>query len=127
MKSSEFILTEDLAISLTRLGKFHKGADTLGEFVPERLRCRFALHPEKWEHTFYSLTLKEPKKLKYYGPKQVEIPPGTLVGDMALANQFYWTKDPDEKLQWAEKYKASLKPYPVNVADYKYPELLIPL
>ena len=119
--------TNNTAISLSRLGKFHRGEDTLGEFVPERLHCRFALHPEKWESTFYSLTLKDPRKLNYYGPTKVEITPGTLVGDMALANQFYRTNNPEEQKQWAEKYKASLQLYPVDVSKYKFPELLIPL
>ena len=114
------------AVALSNLGKFHAGVDTLGKWVPERLTHQFALDPNKWEHTFYSLTLKEPKKIRYYRPKNVDIVPGTLVGDMAIANQFYRTKDPAEQEQYALAYLASLKPYPVNLDDYEFPELLIP-
>ena len=116
----------DTAISLSKLGKFHPGADTLAEFVPERATARYALHPDKWESTFYSLTNKDSDKLKYYGPKKISIPPGTLVGDMAIANKFYRAKTPEEQEQYAELYKASLKPYPVDVSEYRMPELLIP-
>ena len=38
----------DTAISLSKLGKFHPGADTLAEFVPERATAQYALHPDKW-------------------------------------------------------------------------------
>jgi GNAT superfamily N-acetyltransferase len=116
----------DTAISLSKLGKFHPGADTLAEFVPERATAQYALHPDKWESTFYSLTNKDSDKLKYYGPKKISIPPGTLVGDMAIANKFYRAKTPEEQEQYAELYKASLKPYPVDVSEYRMPELLIP-
>jgi len=118
--------SNDTAISLSKLGKFHPGADTLAEFVPERASARYALHPDKWESTFYSLTNKDSDKLKYYGPKKISIPPGTLVGDMAIANKFYRAKTPEEQEQYAELYKASLKPYPVDVSEYRMPELLIP-
>lgn len=116
----------DIAITLTRLGRFHKGQDTLAEFVPERARARYALHPEKWESTFFSLTNKDPRKLKYFGPKEISIPPGTLVGDMALANRFYRAETAEEKQKYAEAYRQSLKPYPVDVSQYRMPELLIP-
>jgi hypothetical protein len=116
----------DTAISLSKLGKFHPGADTLAEFVPERATAQYALHPDKWESTFYSLTNKDSYKLKYYGPKKISIPPGTLVGDMAIANKFYRAKTPEEQEQYAELYKASLQPYPVDVSEYRMPELLIP-
>jgi predicted nucleotidyltransferase len=116
----------DTAISLSKLGKFHPGADTLAEFVPERATAQYALHPDKWESTFYSLTNKDSEKLKYYGPKKISIPPGTLVGDMAIANKFYRAKTPEEQEQYAELYKQSLKPYPVDVSQYRMPELLIP-
>jgi len=118
--------SNDIAISLSKLGKFHPGADTLAEFVPERASARYALHPDKWESTFYSLTNKDSDKLKYYGPKKISIPPGTLVGDMAIANKFYRAKTPEEQEQYAELYKASLQPYPVDVSQYRMPELLIP-
>lgn len=116
----------DTAISLSKLGKFHPGADTLAEFVPERATAQYALHPDKWESTFYSLTNKDSDKLKYYGPKKISIPPGTLVGDMAIANKFYRAKTAEEKQQYAELYRQSLKPYPVDVSAYRMPELLIP-
>jgi predicted chitinase/pyrimidine deaminase RibD-like protein len=116
----------DTAISLTRLGKFHHGEDELAELVPERATAQYALHPDKWESTFYSLTNKDSDKLKYYGPKQISIPTGTLVGDMAIANKFYRAKTVEEKEQYAELYRQSLKPYPVDVSNYRMPELLIP-
>jgi len=123
---AEGVENNDTAISLSRLGRFHKGQDTLAEFVPERVTARYALHPEKWESTFYSLTNKDPRKLKYYGPKEITIPPGTLVGDMALANRFYRAKTPEEKQHYADLYRQSLRPYPVDVDQYRMPELLIP-
>jgi hypothetical protein len=125
MRAQEFI-TENVAISLSKLGKFHPGADPLAEFVPERAAAQYALHPDKWESTFYSLTNKDSDKLKYYGPKKISIPPGTLVGDMAIANKFYRAKTAEEKQQYAELYRQSLKPYPVDVSEYRMPELLIP-
>ena len=124
MRAKDFTET---AISLSRLGKFHKGGiDPLNELVPERQGVIFALHPEKWEPTFYSLTNKESWKIKFYGPKQVHITPGTLVGDMAIANEFYRANTPEQKQDAAKRYKDSLQPYPVNIAQYKFPELLIP-
>jgi len=116
----------DTAISLSKLGKFHPGADALAEFVPERASVQYALHPDKWESTFYSLTNKDSDKLRYYGPKKISIPPGTLVGDMAIANKFYRAKTPEEKQQYAKAYKASLQSYPVDVNQYRMPELLMP-
>ena len=118
--------SNDTAISLSKLGKFHPGTDTLAEFVAERPTAQYALHPDKRESTFYSLTNKDSDKLKYYGPKKISIPPGTLVGDMAIANKFYRAKTPEEQEQYAELYKASLQPYPVDVSQYRMPELLIP-
>jgi len=116
----------DMAISLRRLGKFHPGQDPLAELVPERASARYALHPDKWQSTFYSLTNKDPDKLRYYGPTKIAIPPGTLVGDMAIANQFYRAKTAEEKQRYAELYRASLQPYPVDVSRYRMPELLMP-
>jgi pyrimidine deaminase RibD-like protein len=118
--------SSNTAISLSRLPKFFKGTDPLVDFVPERGTYRFALPPTKWEGTFFSLTNKDPRKLKFYGPKQVEIVPGTLVGDMAIANRFYRTTNPEEKEQLAQEYKKSLKPYTGDVSGYRMPELLIP-
>ena len=62
MRATEF-LTENVAISLSKLGKFHPGTDPLAEFVPERATAQYALHPDKWESTFYSLTNKDSDKL----------------------------------------------------------------
>jgi predicted transcriptional regulator len=125
VRAAEFIV-EDSAISLRKLGKFHKDNDVLADFVPERLTHRFALHPDKWESTFFSLTNKDPRKLKYFSPEKIDIPSGTLVGDMAIANKFYRSKSPEEQEQYAQEYKQSLKPYPVDVNQYRMPELLIP-
>jgi len=126
MRFEELTLPKDKAIHLTRLGRFHSGTDELAKSVPERLTHRFALHPEKWQSTFFSLTNKDPRKLKFYGPKKIDIVPGTLVGDMAIANQFYRAKTPQEQYQLAQQYKDSLRPWPVDVSQYRMPELLIP-
>lgn len=116
-----------LATHLQKLPKFFKRSDPLTELVPERKTHTFALHPDKWISTFYSLTGKDPKKLKYYKPAQVEIVPGTLVGDMVFANRFYRAETDEEKYDAALRYKNSLKPYEqANVDLYKMPELLIP-
>jgi GNAT superfamily N-acetyltransferase len=72
------------------------------------------------------LTNKDPRKLKYFGPKKIAIPPGTLVGDMAIANRFYRAETEEEKQKYAEEYRQSLKPYPVDIGQYRMPELLIP-
>jgi hypothetical protein len=98
----------------------------LAKYVPERSTHTFALDPNKWQGTFYSLTNKDLHKLKYYGPKKVEIVPGTLVGDMAIANQFYRATDPGKREHFAQAYKESLKPYTGDVSGYRFPELLIP-
>ena len=45
---------------------------------------------------------------------------------MAIANKFYRAKTSEEKQQYAELYRQSLKPYPVDVSAYRMPELLIP-
>ena len=117
---------QEQAVHLTKLGKFHKGEDELAQYVPERLTYSFALHPLKWEPTFFSLTNKDPRKINYYGPKKLDIVPGTLVADMSIANKFYRAKTLEEKELYAQQYKDSVKPYPVNVDEYRFPELLIP-
>ena len=117
---------EDNAVMLTRLGRFHPGKDTLADIVPERQNVKYALHPDKWEATFYSLTNKDSDKLKFFGPKKIAIAAGTLVGDMAIANQFYRAKTPEDQQRYAEEYKQSLRPYPVDISQYRMPELLIP-
>ena len=124
MRFEEF--TSPKAIHLTRLGRFHRGTDELAEYVPERLTHRFALHPEKWHSTFFSLTNKDPRKLRFYGPREIDIVPGTLVGDMAIANRFYRAQTAEEREHLAQQYKDSLRPWPVDVSQYRMPELLIP-
>ena len=124
MRFDEF--TPSKAIHLTRLGRFHRDTDELAKYVPERLTHRFALHPEKWESTFFSLTNKDPRKLKFYGPEKMDIVPGTLVGDMAIANKFYQAHTAEEKQQLAQQYQDSLRPWPVDVSQYRMPELLLP-
>lgn len=126
MRYKEIIESSPQAIRLTRLGRFHRGEDLLAKYIPERLTHSFALHPDKWESTFFSLTNRDPRKLKFYGPTKVEIIPGTLVGDMAIANKFYRATTPEEQEQYAQQYKDSLKPYPVDINQYRMPELLIP-
>jgi hypothetical protein len=37
---------------------------------------------------------------------------------MAIANKFYRAKTAEEKQQYAELYRESLKPYPVDVSHY---------
>ena len=124
MRANEFI---NQGIHLQGLGRFFKNGDPLIDFVPERGTHTFALHPNKWESTFYSLTNKDPKKLKYYRPTKIDIVPGTLVGDMYYANQFYRSKSEDEKQKFVELYKNSLQPIDhADIKAYKMPELLIP-
>lgn len=126
MRIKEVIL-ENTAIHLRGLPRFFKKEDPLVKYVPERATHTFALHPDKWESTFYSLTNKDPRKLNYYRPTDVEITADTLVADMAIANKFYRAKTEEEKLQFAKLYKDSLKPLnSVDISTYRMPELLIP-
>lgn len=126
MKIKEVIL-ENTAIHLRGLPRFFKKEDPLVKYVPERATHTFALHPDKWESTFYSLTNKDPRKLNYYRPTDVEITADTLVADMAIANKFYRAKTEEEKLEFAKLYKDSLKPLnSVDISTYRMPELLIP-
>ena len=125
MKITE--LVPNTAIHLTRLPRYHKDGDRLAEYVPERNNCTFALHPDRWESTFFSLTNKDPRKLKYYGPVKIAITDNTLIGDMALANKFYRAKSEDERVKYAQAYRDSLRPYnSVDITKYRLPELLIP-
>lgn len=126
MRSEEF--TSPKAIHLSRLPRFHRGTDKLADYVPERLTHDFALHPEKWQSTFFSLTNKDPRKLRFYGPLEIDIVPGTLVGDMAIANRFYRAQTAEEREHLAQQYKDSLRPYSedMDVSQYRMPELLIP-
>lgn len=121
-----YSLPLDRAIRLLRLGRFGD-LDAMASFVPERSTHVFALHPCKWEPTFYSLTLKDSKKIRYYQPVIIPIPPGTLCGDMRFINAFDRTDDQAEKRTFIESYRRSLVPYEeANVDDYLLPELLIP-
>jgi ribosomal protein S18 acetylase RimI-like enzyme len=129
MKIKEVILESESiqAIHLSNLPRFFKTDDPLAKLVPERSTHLFTLHPDKWQSTFFSLTGKNPKKLKYYRPSNIDITPDTLVGDMAIANKFYREKDPKEQSKLAQLYKNSLKPVKsVDISTYKMPELLIP-
>jgi hypothetical protein len=114
------------AVMLTKLGKFHSGADELEQFVPERKGKQYALHPDNWKGTYYSLTNKDTTKIGYYRPKIVTPPAGSMVADMAIANQFYRTKDEDEKQQLAQAYKDSIVEYGDNISHIKFPEILMP-
>ena len=126
MRANEFI-TEQKAIHLSGLPRFFKKGDPLVDHIPERGTHTFALHPDKWQSTFYSLTNKDLEKLKYYKPKKIDMVPGTLVGDMYYANKFYRAKDDSEKQKFLELYKDSLKPVDsVDIKSYRMPELLIP-
>ena len=119
--------SKESAIHLRGLGKFFKDKDPLVDFVPERGTHTFALHPDKWTSTFYSLTNKDPKKLQYYKPAKIDIVPGTIVADMYYANRFYRAKDEQEREEMLKLYKDSLKPYEEAVIqNYKMPELLVP-
>lgn len=94
----------------------------LDEAVPERKTHTFALHPDKWRETFYSLTNKDPEKIIRYKPSPVPLRQGTVVLDMALANRFMRGDDGALKL-----YKESKRPLSsVSLDIYKMPELLIP-
>ena len=119
-------LIKNTAIHLKGLGKFFKQEDPLASHIPERTNSIYALHPDKWESTFFSLTNKDPRKLRYFKPEHINVPEGTLVGDMIHANRFYGAKTNDEKQKHAQAYRESLKPYPVDLSGYRMPELLIP-
>ena len=114
-------IPEGMLVSLYKLGKFHQGADPLAEIVPER-NGGFALHPDKWESTFYSLTNKDFKKIGYYKPMIIKAPANMIVADMAIANQFYRTDDPNERNRLANAYKDSMGK---DISNMKMPEVLL--
>jgi len=116
----------DKAVMLTKLGKFHDGADELEDYVPERKGKQYALHPENWKGTYYSLTNKDTKKINFYKPKIVTPAKGSMVADMAIANKFYRTKDEAEKKAIAQEYKNSMVPYGSDISKIKFPEILMP-
>lgn len=115
------------AIVLSKLPRYFKDGDPLAELVPERRGVVYGLHPEKWHSTFYSLTNKDVRKIKHYQPRYRTVPPGTLVGDMAIANRFYRTEDPKLAAKLAQEYQQSLRPYDqADISQYRMPELLMP-
>jgi 5'(3')-deoxyribonucleotidase len=115
-------IEEGMLVRLYKLGKFHQGPDPLAEIVPER-NGTYALHPDKWESTFYSLTNKDFKKIGYYKPIIIEAPANMIVADMAIANQFYRTDDPNERNRLANAYKDSMGK---DVSSMKMPEVILP-
>jgi len=116
--------TEGKVVHLAKLGKFHDGDDELVDYVPQR-NGRYALHPDKWESTFYSLTNKDLKKVNLYRPTFIDPPAGTVVADMAIANQFYRTDDEEEKIDLARRYEKSIVPFGSNISHIKMPEVIM--
>jgi len=112
---------DGMLVHLSGLGKFHKGDDTLADIVPER-NGMYALHPDKWESTFYSLTNKDFKKIVHYKPTLIKAPADMIVADMAIANKFYRTDNPEEQEQLAKEYKDSIGK---DISSMKMPEVII--
>jgi len=119
-------IESDEAIRLEGLGKFFKGNDPLAEIVHERNGI-FALHPTKWESTFYSLTNKDLKKIKLYNPTIIRVPPNSIVADMAIANKFYREEDETSKMKIAQDYKNSIVSYGNDITNLRMPEIIMPL
>ena len=113
---------DGMLVHLSGLGKFHKGDDTLADIVPER-NGMYALHPDKWESTFYSLTNKDFKKIVHYKPTLIKAPADMIVADMAIANRFYRTDNPEEQEQLAKEYKDSIGK---DISSMKMPEVIMP-
>jgi hypothetical protein len=111
-------------IRLEKIGKFHDDKDELADYVPQR-NGSYALHPDKWEATFYSLTNKDFKKINLYRPKFIDPPAGSIVADMAIANQFYRTDDEEEKIDLARRYEKSIVPFGSNISHMKMPEVIL--
>jgi len=112
---------DDMLVHLSGLGKFHKGDDTLADIVPER-NGMYALHPDKWESTFYSLTNKDAKKIVHYKPTLIKAPTDMIVADMAIANKYYRTDSSEEQDQLAKEYKDSIGN---DVSSMKMPEVIM--
>ena len=112
---------DGMLVHLSGLGKFHKGNDSLADIVPER-NGMYALHPDKWESTFYSLTNKDFKKIVHYKPTLIKAPSDMIVADMAIANRFYRTDNPEEQDQLAKEYKDSIGK---DVSSMKMPEVIM--
>jgi len=112
---------DGMLVHLSGLGKFHKGNDSLADIIPERNGI-YALHPDKWESTFYSLTNKDFKKIVHYKPTLIKAPADMIVADMAIANRFYRTDNPEEQDQLAKEYKDSIGK---DVSSMKMPEVIM--
>jgi predicted nuclease of restriction endonuclease-like RecB superfamily len=110
-----------MLVHLSGLGKFHKGNDSLADIIPER-NGTYALHPDKWESTFYSLTNKDFKKIVYYKPTLIKAPTDMIVADMAIANRFYRTDNPEEQEQLAKEYEDSIDK---DISSMKMPEVIM--
>ena len=113
---------DGMLVHLSGLGKFNKGNDELADIVPERNGV-YALHPDKWESTFYSLTNKDFKKIVHYKPTLIKAPADMIVADMAIANKFYRTDNPEEQEQLAKEYKDSIGK---DISSMKMPEVIMP-
>ena len=121
------IMEATQGVQLQGLGRFFQGQDPMVEFVPERGTHSYALHPDNWERTFYSLTLKDPEKIRFYRPRDVDLPAGTLVADMFWANRFHRAKTDAERQHAVGQYRRSMVPVDqANISKYRMPELLIP-
>ena len=118
-------ISDNTVLHLGNLPKYHDGKDELAELVPERNGV-YALYPDAWEGTFYSLTNKDLNKVTRYKPALVKVPEGSIVADMAIANQFYRTKDDKEKAQLAKAYKESIVQYGDDTSHMKLPEIIMP-
>ena len=118
-------IKKGMAVHLGKLPKYHDGTDELADMVPDRVGV-FALHPDAWESTFYSLTNKDFKSITRYKPAIVKISPNSIVGDMAIANKFYRTNDAEEKQTHAEAYRDSIVPYGSDTSHIKMPEIIMP-
>ena len=118
-------IKKGMAIHLGKLPKYHNGIDELAKIVPER-KGIYALNPDAWESTFYSLTNKDFKKITRYKPAIVKIPQGSIVADMAIANKFYRTNDEDEKQKLAQAYQDSIVEYGSDTSHIKMPEIIMP-
>jgi tRNA nucleotidyltransferase (CCA-adding enzyme) len=112
---------DGMLVHLSGLGKFHKGNDSLADIIPER-NGTYALHPDKWESTFYSLTNKDFKKIVYYKPTLIKAPTDMIVADMAIANRFYRTDNPEEQEQLAKEYEDSIDK---DISSMKMPEVIM--
>ena len=112
---------DGMLVHLSGLGKFHKGNDDLADIVPVR-NGTYALHPDKWESTFYSLTNKDFKKIVHYKPTLIKAPSDMIVADMAIANRFYRTDNPKEQDQLAKEYKDSIGK---DISSMKMPEVIM--